>query len=137
MSIAPVAVGFTLDAGVARATGAKQSGTSVVHVGVSLTNTALGTGTQVDAVDMPSSTFGYGVASRLNNAKSSHERYYLIETKNAASSWSVRWPLPLPFATQGQPLVPPKIDFVNANVGYVQSLDSSPAIFVTKDVGEH
>ena len=93
-----------------------------------------GVGTQIDQVDMVTSTLGYGVAA--NDSFHPTKWVYLVRTTNAGSSWTMQSPLPyLSFNQSGGELVP-SVDFVNPLVGYVTSGDAVPgAIFVTTNGG--
>ena len=98
--------------------------------GSSLTDTTLGLGTAVYAVDMLSPTFGYGIAS-ASSAKT--HRLYLVQTTDVGTSWSVDGVLPLPAINNGGPSFPLPIDFVNRDLGYVSSYNGS--IYVTRNAG--
>lgn len=68
------------------------SKSDVVRFRVLLTNSTVGPGTQIDDIDMVSSTNGYGVAA--NNPFHPTGVLILIRTANGAESWTVRGPLP-------------------------------------------
>ena len=101
-----------------------------VRDGATLTMTTLGVGTQVDAVDMLTSSSGYGVASATGNEKNS---YFLVKTTTGASSWTVVHRVPLPTLTSHGPALIPTIDFVNSRVGYVWNLEGG--LYLTKNGG--
>ena len=105
--------------------------------GAVLTNTLLGQSTQVDQVDMLSTTLGYALATRYLGH--SRYRYYLVRTTNLAQTWTLRSEIPSDdtrypiFTDFGTVDSDPMIDFVNRNVGYVIGRNS--ALFVTDDGG--
>jgi photosystem II stability/assembly factor-like uncharacterized protein len=104
--------------------------------GTELTNTALNGYSQVDQVDMLSSSLGYAIATHL--AGNGIYRYYLVRTTNEARTWTVRsefpsnnrYPIFTDFSTYESD---PFIDFVNRNIGYVDGPGGS--IYVTDDGG--
>ncbi|MGD0853529.1 MAG: DUF4232 domain-containing protein [Acidimicrobiales bacterium] len=123
----------------ARPTTARAGATDshVIRTGAILTNTLLGSSTQVDQVDMLSPTLGYALATRYLGR--SRYRYYLVRTTNLARSWTVRSEIPsnderYPIFTDFDTVdSDPMIDFVNRNVGYVLGPDDS--IYVTNNGG--
>jgi hypothetical protein len=123
----------------ARSNAARASTTDshVVRTGTILTNTLLGSSTQIDQVDMISPTLGYALATRYLGK--SIYRYYLVRTSDLARSWTVRSEIPSDderypiFTDFGTVDSDPMIDFVNRNVGYVVGPDSS--IYVTDNGG--
>src|ERR1700691_5283416 len=89
--------------------------------GAPVTNTTAGPGTQIDRVDMVTSSFGYGVAA--NNTFNPTKWVYLVRTNDAGTSWRMQDALPyLAFHQSGEEVVP-FIDFVSRMVGYVSSGD--------------
>jgi photosystem II stability/assembly factor-like uncharacterized protein len=106
----------------------------LVHRDAPLTNTSAGPGTQVDRVDMVTSTFGYGVAA--NNTFYPTQGVFLVRTTDAGSSWTMQSALPyLSFHQSGGEIVP-TIDFVSRLVGYLGSGQTVPgSLFVTTDGG--
>jgi photosystem II stability/assembly factor-like uncharacterized protein len=106
-----------------------------VHRGAPITNMSDGVGTQIDQVDMVTSTLGYGVVA--NDSFHPTKWVYLVRTTNAGSSWTMQGPLPyLSFNQSGGALVP-TVDFVTRLVGYVTSGEAVPgAIFVTTNGGD-
>jgi len=108
-----------------------------IRIGAVLTNTLLGSSTQVDQVDMLSSSLGYALATRYLGK--SRYRYYLVRTTDVARTWTVRSEIPSDdqrypiFTDFGTVDSDPMIDFVNRNVGYVLGPDSS--IYVTDNGG--
>ena len=64
-----------------------------VREGSRLTDTTLGTGTQIDTIDMLSSSLGFGVASPSNEGRG---WFYLVKTTDLGNSWTVQHVLPLP-----------------------------------------
>ena len=106
----------------------------LVHRGARLTNTSVGPGTQIDAVDMITSSFGYGVVA--NNAFNPTRWVYLVRTTDAGSSWSMQSALPyLSFHQSGESLVP-TVDFVSRRVGYALSEGTVPgALYMTTNAG--
>jgi len=124
--------------GVSGATNTAASLTPSVQRGTRLTDTTLGTGTQIVFVDMLSSALGYGVAD-ISNAGRGWS--YLVQTNDVGNSWTIRGVLPirmdevpLPGAyssyTAGNA---PVIHFVNAQVGY--ALAQNGPLYVTNDGG--
>ena len=101
----------------------------VAH-GTALSDTTLGLGTVVDAVDMLSPSFGYGIASATSMR--SH-RLYLVQTTNVGTAWTVDDVLPLPSINNGGPNTLLPIEFVTHDLGYVSSYEGS--IYVTRDAG--
>ena len=108
-----------------------------IRIGAVLTNTLLGSSTQVDQVDMLSPSLGYALATRYLGK--SRYRYYLVRTTDVARTWTVRSEIPSDdqrypiFTDFGTVDSDPMIDFVNRNVGYVLGRDSS--IYVTDNGG--
>src|ERR1035438_5542949 len=95
--------------------GASSQSSPVVQRGVPLTNTSAGSGTQVDRVDMLTSSFGYGVAA--NDTFYPTRWVDLVRTSNAGSSWTMQSALPYQsFHQSGGELVP-AIKFLNRMVG--------------------
>ena len=105
-----------------------------VHRGTLVTNTTAGSGTQIDRVDMVTTTMGYGVAA--NDAFYPTKWVYLVRTTNSGTSWTMQSALPyLSFHQSGEELVP-TIDFVSPLVGYVSSEGQVPgALFMTTNGG--
>jgi photosystem II stability/assembly factor-like uncharacterized protein len=102
-----------------------------VREGSRLTDTTLGTGTQLDTVDMLSSSLGFGVASPSNEGRG---WFYLVKTTDLGNSWTVQHVLPLPsYVGMYGFNADPEIHFVNAKVGYT-SVQNGP-LFVTTDGG--
>ncbi len=116
---------------------ASTADTHAILTGAVLTNTLLGGFSQVDQVDMLSSTLGYALATRYIG--NSRYRYYLVRTTDLARTWTVRSEIPSDdqrypiFTDFGTVDSDPMIDFVNRNVGYVLGPDSS--IYVTDNGG--
>ncbi len=108
-----------------------------IRIGAVLTNTLLGSSTQVDQVDMLSPSLGYALATRYLGK--SRYRYYLVRTTDVARTWTIRSEIPSDdqrypiFTDFGTVDSDPMIDFVNRNVGYVLGPDSS--IYVTDNGG--
>jgi len=99
-----------------------------IRTGTLLTNTTLNGFSQVDQVDMLSSTLGYALAS--HPLRNSRYRYYLVRTTNLGKTWTVRseipsdderYPIFTDFSTFDSD---PFIDFVNQNIGYVDGPDA-------------
>lgn len=108
-----------------------------VRFGTELTNTALGSFSQLDQIDMLSPSLGYALATRTVG-KSGYQ-YYLVRTVNLARTWTVvseipgvddRYPIFTDFDTDDSD---PFIYFANRNVGYVDGTDG--LIYVTDDGG--
>lgn len=98
---------------------------------MTLTSTTLGLGTEIDLIDMISSTQGFAVVSNATVATTN--RFYLAQTRDTGTSWSLIGSLPYkPF--KGPPSYSPTLDFVSASVGYV-STSSGGRVFVTTDGG--
>jgi photosystem II stability/assembly factor-like uncharacterized protein len=123
-----------LVSGASPVAGAEIHPSPLVHRGTPITNMTVGVGTQIDRVDMVTSTLGYGVVT--NDAYDPTQWVYLVRTTDAGSSWSMQSALPyLSFNQSGGELVP-SIDFVNRHDGYVSSADGVPgALFVTTNGG--
>ncbi len=99
--------------------------------GTALTDTTLGTGTQIDTIDMLSSSLGFAVASPSNKGRG---WFYLVQTTNLGDSWKVHGILPAPSYVGSYGFgVSPEIDFVNEMIGYTSSQDGS--IYVTHNGG--
>ncbi|MGC2484995.1 MAG: hypothetical protein WA359_01960 [Acidimicrobiales bacterium] len=99
--------------------------------GTPLTDTTLGTGTQIDTIDMVSSSVGFGVASPSNTGRG---WFYLVKSTNLGNSWTVQHVLPLPsFVGLYGVNLDPQIHFVSASVGYA-SVQDGP-LYVTDDGG--
>ena len=96
-----------------------------------LTSTTLGLGTEIDSVDMISSTWGFAVVS--NSTEGTTNRYYVAQTRDTGTSWSLTGSLPYK-AFKGPPSYSPTLNFVSASVGYV-STTSGGRVFVTNDGG--
>ncbi len=113
------------------AAGASTSSPPYVRFGTTLTDTTLGTGTEIDTVDMLSSSLGYGVASPSNAHRG---WFYLVLTRDEGHSWHVRAALPLPsfVGTYGVD-AEPKISFVTPQIGYASERDGP--LYVTDDAG--
>src|ERR1035441_6446668 len=89
----------------------------VVQRGVPLTNTSAGSGTQVDRVDMLTSSFGYGVAA--NDTFNPTRWVDLVRTSDAGSSWTMQSALPYQsFHQSGGGLVA-ALNFLSRMVGGV------------------
>ena len=114
--------------------GASSQSSPVVQRGVPLTNTSAGSGTQIDRVDMLTSSFGYGVAA--NDTFYPTRWVDLVRTSDAGSSWTMQSALPYQsFHQSGGELVP-TINFVSRMVGYVSSEGTVPgALFMTINGG--
>ena len=98
-----------------------------VQLGARLTDTTLGTGTQIETVDMLSSSLGFAVAAPANAGRG---RFYLVRTTDLGNSWTVRGVLPLPsFVGPYGAGNEPAIHFVSAKVGYA-SMQNGP-LYVT------
>jgi photosystem II stability/assembly factor-like uncharacterized protein len=106
----------------------------IVHRGSAITNMTAGVGTQIDQIDMVSSTLGYGVIA--DNMFDPTRWIYLVRTTDAGSNWTMQGALPyLSFHQSGEELVP-TIDFVNRRDGYVSMEGSVPgALFMTTNGG--
>lgn len=96
-----------------------------------LTSTTLGLGTEIDSVDMISSMRGFAVVS--NSTVATTNRFYLAQTRDTGTSWSLIGPLPYP-PFKGPPSSSPTLDFMSASVGYV-STTSGGRVLVTNDKG--
>ena len=103
-----------------------------VRAGAVLTNTTLGTGTQIDTIDMLSDSVGYAVASPSSKGRG---WFYLVKTTNIGNSWTVEHVLPLGsfVGTYGANLNP-AIHFVSSKIGYTW-VQHGP-LYVTDDGGE-
>lgn len=124
---------------VASTTGVAATGSDAVSTshppslrqGTRLTDTDLGIGTQIDTVDMLSSTLGFGVASPSNKGRG---WFYLVKTTNLGNSWTIQHVLPLPsYVGMYGTGVDPEIHFVNSRVGYT-SIQNGP-LYVTVNGG--
>jgi photosystem II stability/assembly factor-like uncharacterized protein len=129
-----IATVFSVGSGASAASSAVGHRSPLVHRGTPITNTTAGAGTQIDRVDMITSSFGYGVAA--NDTFYPTKWVYLVRTSDAGTSWRMQDALPyLAFHQSGEEVVP-FIDFVSRMVGYVSSGDDVPgALFVTTNGG--
>jgi photosystem II stability/assembly factor-like uncharacterized protein len=98
---------------------------------MTLTSTTLGLGTEIDSIDMISSTQGFAVVS--NSTVATTNRFYLARTRDTGTSWSLIGSLPYK-SFKGPPSYSPTLNFVSASVGYV-STTSGGRVFVTTDGG--
>lgn len=109
-----------------------------VLLGVTLTDTTLGTGTQLDFVDMVSTSLGYGVAALASGGRGTA---YLVKTTDVGSTWTTQSALPFSMSELLSPAGyspyragnAPAIHFFNAHVGY--ALAQGGSLFVTRDAG--
>lgn len=110
---------------------ATTSSAPMVARGTFLSDTTLGTETQIQQIDMVSASLAYAVASRNNY---STNWLYLVISTDGAKTWRVVGALPVaPFEGQGYPGLEVTLNFVTASVGYVQ--ESGGPIYVTVDAG--
>ena len=112
--------------------GAASLSAPVIRIGTPLTTTTLGFSTQIESVDMLSSTVGFAVAA--NSTPGVRNWLYLARTSDAGSRWAVVGALPYPSSTNGSPFSSPFLDFVSNAVGYVSSPQGG-SIFVTVNGG--
>jgi photosystem II stability/assembly factor-like uncharacterized protein len=112
--------------------GAASLSAPVIRIGTPLTTTTLGLSTQIESVDMLSSTVGFAIAA--NSTPGVRNWLYLARTSDAGSHWAVVGSLPYPSFTQGWPFSSPTLDFVSNAVGYVSSPQGG-SIFVTVNGG--
>ena len=112
--------------------GATAMSAPVIRIGTPLTTTTLGLSTQIDSVEMLSSTVGFAVAA--NSTPGVRNWIYLVRTRDAGSHWSVVGALPYASFTQGWPSSPPFLHFVSNAVGYVSSAQGG-SLFVTDTGG--
>ena len=137
LTVAFAMIGTVALTGRATIAHASSAGSSAIQSGSLLTNTLLGTSTQVDQVDMLSPTLGYALATRYLGH--SRYRYYLVRTTNLARTWTIRSEIPsdddrYPIYTDfGAVDSDQMIDFVNRNVGYV--IGRGDDLYVTDNGG--
>lgn len=101
-----------------------------VKAGAALTTSTLGAQTELDAIDMLSTSDGFGVASRHVLALSSPTASYLVRTGDGAREWRVVGELPVTATAAYQP----RLNFTSQRVGYFTSSADS-AMYVTTDGG--
>jgi photosystem II stability/assembly factor-like uncharacterized protein len=124
---------FLLDSpALAEHVSATTSSPPTVARGTVLTDTTLGTETQIQQIDMVSASLAYAVASRNNY---STNWLYLVISTDGAKSWRVAGALPVaPFVGQEYLGIDLTLNFLTSSLGYVQ--ESSGPIYVTVDAGE-
>ena len=91
--------------------GAAAMSAPVIRIGTTLTTTTLGLSTQIESVDMLSSTVGFAVAA--NSTPGVRNWLYLVRTRDAGSHWSVVGALPYPSFTHGWPFSSRFLHFVS------------------------
>lgn len=114
------------------------SPTSSIPTGAVATVDRMGHGSSIFAIDMLSTTHGFGIAGRPGQGSPS----YLVATSTAGRTWIVRSRLPFSLLNDG--LTVPSLLFLDERVGYAQSGiatggDEGPSsdrdVFVTTDGG--
>jgi hypothetical protein len=103
---------------------------SVPRQGVEITDTSFGLGTTIYAVDMLTSSFGYGVAASTSQKR---DEYHLVQTTNLGTTWTNVGVLPLAPSSSFGPGNPLTLIFTSHDVGYVKSSDGP--VFLTRDAG--
>lgn len=98
--------------------------------GAQITDTTFGIGTTIYAVDMLSSSFGYGIAASTSQKMNA---YHLVRTTNVGTTWNNVGSLPLGPATSFGPENPMTLIFKTHDIGYVSSPDG--LVYVTRDAG--
>jgi len=98
-----------------------------------VTNTSLGAGTEVNAVDMLSSSLGYSVIS--NDPFHPHGAVYIAATTNGGDKWNFRGELPFTTYSAGTNEAIPSVHFVNRSIGYVVGVSLPDPLFVTTNGG--
>lgn len=130
---ASLAVGLVLGIGVFGGGVVQAATTSAPSVarGTPLTDTTLGPGTEIIAVDEISPALGYAVAYPTDRGRGS---FFLVRTTNLGTNWTVQSALPLgsfrgPYGVGAVPM----IQFVTPKIGYAWVQNGK--LWVTTDVG--
>lgn len=103
-------------------------------LGSTVTNSSLGSGTAIDAVDMVSARAGYAIIA--NDPFHPHGAVYLAATNNGANSWRFRSALPQATYGAGVNEAVPTVHFVSSSVGYVMGVTTANALFVTTNAAK-
>ncbi len=107
---------------------------NAITIGEPLTNFSLGPDTQIQAVDMLSSSLGYGVAD--DSTLGQKIILVLVRTTDGGSEWTIRGLL-VPRNSKGNSGYVNTINFVNPRVGYVIGDFPGPdTILMTTNAGE-